>query len=281
MSEAYTRPARTCAECGALLEQGRPPDARVCLDCFDTYLRALDADFLDSFGRLGARKHIIMAEACLKELVLSDSADRKLLAMGIYEQFIASAADLLAVYHALLERGHRPIMRSILQFELDRARVVDFFARLTSEGPREMLDAAGLPHAEQVAWLPSDLDTAERKQVRAALIDALADLERLVAYEEVGERALVGAAQRLAGPMPVIEQTGWLEGRKIEPGQVAALALTAGGRRLEVNVLSTDEETLGNVVDGIEVMTRLVRNLIFAYVSLHPDGAPFDAWRRV
>ncbi len=281
MNEAYTRPARTCAECGTLLDAARPADARVCLDCFDRYLRGLDADFLDSFGRLGARKQIIVAEACLKGLVLSDTADRKLLAISIYEQFIAAASNLLAVYDALIDRERQPIMRGILQFELDRARVIDFFARLTSDGPREMLDAAGLPHAEQVVALPGDLDARERKQVRAALIDALADLERLVAFEEVGERALVGAAQRLAAPMPVIEQTAWLEGRSIEPGQVAALALSAGGRRLEVNVLSTDEETLGNVVDGIEVMTRLVRNLIFSYVSLHPNGAPFDAWRRV
>ncbi len=116
--------------------------------------------------------------------------------------------------------------------------------------------------------------------MRAALIDAVADLKHLVAFEEVGERALVGAARRLAGPLPVVDQTGWIEGRRLDAGQVAAIALDAGGRQLEVNVLSTDEETLGNVVDGIEVMTRLLRNLIFAYVSLHGDGSPFDAWRR-
>lgn len=280
MSESQWRPVRTCAECGALLDGGHPGEARLCLDCFDGYLRRLDAEFLDSFGRLGARKHIIVAEACLKALVLSDTPDRKLLAMSIYEQFIASAADLLAVYHALLARSERPVMRGVLEFQLDRARVIDFFARLASDGPREMLDAAGLPHAEQVAWLHADLDERERKQVRAALIDAVADLESLVAFEEVGEQALVGAAQRLAGPMPVVDQTGWLEGRRIDAGQVAAIALGASGRQLEVNVLSTDEETLGNVVDGIEIMTRLLRNLIFAYVSLHGDGAPYDAWRR-
>ncbi len=280
MSESQWRPVRTCAECGALLDGGHSGDARLCLDCFDGYLRRLDAQFLDSFGRLGARKHIIVAEACLKELVLSDTADRKLLALSIYEQFIAAASDLLAVYHAMLERRRRPVMRGVLEFQLDRARVVDFFARLASDGPREMLDAVGLPHAEQVALLHTDLDERERKQVRAALIDAIADLEHLVAFEEVGERALVGAARRLAGPMPVVDQTGWIEGRRLDPGQVAAIALDAGGRQLEVNVLSTDEETLGNVVDGIEIMTRLLRNLIFAYVSLHGDGSPFDAWRR-
>ncbi|HLZ71234.1 MAG TPA: hypothetical protein VKV26_15135 [Dehalococcoidia bacterium] len=280
MSDAQTRPALTCAECGAILDTARQEHGRICLDCFDRRLRGLDADFLDNFGRLGARKHIILAEATLKALVLSDTADRKLLAISIYEQFVASAADLLAVYHALIERERRPIMRGVLAFQLDRARVLDFFARLSVEGPREMLDAAGLPHAEQIAGLQLGIDARERRQLQAALIDALADLERLVAFEEVGERALVGAAERLAAPMPVVAQTEWLEGRGIEPDQVAALALGAGGRRLEVNVLSTDEQTLGNVVDGIEVMTRLVRNLIFAYVSLHPDGAPHDAWRR-
>ena len=271
---------RTCADCGTLLDGGRPGEARLCLNCFDGYLRRLDAEFLDSFGRLGARKHIIVAEACLKGLVLSDTADRKLLAMSIYEQFVAASADLLAVYDAMLDRQARPVMRSVLEFQLDRARVVDFFTRLATDGPRDVLDAVGLPHAEQVALLRTDLDERERKQVRAALIDAVADLESLVAFEEVGERALVGAAQRLTGPLPVVDQTSWLQGRRIDAGQVAAIALGAGGRQLEVNVLSTDEETLGNVVDGIEIMTRLLRNLIFAYVSLHGDGAPYDAWRR-
>ena len=48
-----------------------------------------------------------------------------------------------------------------------------------------------------------------------------------------------------------------------------SLALNRENGSVEINLLSTDEETLGAVVDAIDVMTRLTRNVIFAFVSLN------------
>lgn len=261
-----------CVECGGSLPLDQPAGERRCLPCFDRYLRGIDNEFLDNYARLGARGRIVVAEACLRELVVSDLGDRRLLAMTIYEQFVGVATDLLALYHALLERERTPITRGVLRFDLDVARTVDFFARLGLGGAAEMLYAVGLPHPDQLPLLPGDLDARERKQVRAALWEALSDFARLDAYRTVGEQALVSAAARLGSPRALVDGTAWLAGRSLEPGHVAALALTATGRALEINVLNTDEETLGNVVDGIDIMTRLIRNLIFAYVSLQTGG---------
>jgi len=261
---------QTCPECG--LPLGTTTAERRCAPCFDAYLRRLDADFLDNYARLGARSHIIVAEACLKGLVLSDVADRKLLAMTIYERFIAAAGDLIGLYHALRRRREQPIMASVLGFTLDEETARAFFDRLLAEGPIEMLHAVGLPHPDQLPAESALLDRREMREVRQALLALLADFTRLTDYAEIGRRALGAASRRLLGPVGLTEQTEWLTERRLGPAQVAALTLDREERRLDVNVLSIEEETLGNVVDGIETLTRLTRNLVFAFVSLHhPD----------
>jgi hypothetical protein len=257
-----------CPECGRPVPASGAPVVR-CADCFDGYLRSVDADFLDNYARLGARSRIVVAEACLRSLVLSDLGDRKLLAMTVYEQFVGAATELVALYHALLERRATPIMRGILGFSLTADAARAFFGRLAEDGPTETLAALGLPHHEQVVAVACDLDKRERKQVRAALHEAAIDLERLTAYREVGEEALANAAARLGYPVALAEKTDWLTETSVGQDQVATLALNRRSHRVEVDLLGTDEETLGNVVDGIETITRLTRNLIFAFVSLH------------
>lgn len=257
-----------CPSCETLLD-GAAGDGARCPACFARSLREVDAEFLDNYAGFGARSRIVVAEACLRALVLSDVADRKLLAIQVYDQFVAAATDLIGLYYALLERRSTPITQAMLGFRLDVPRAVAFFDDLLSRGPIEMLAALGLPHPEQVEARGGSLDRRERRQVREALQEALGDLERLGDFRAVGEQALVGAAQRLRGPMALAERSSLLPGGRLGPGQVAAVALDEARRGVEINVLSTDEETLGAVVDGIEVITRLVRNIIFAFVSLH------------
>jgi hypothetical protein len=257
-----------CAACNYPLDATNA-DGAPCPACFERSLREVDAEFLDNYAGFGARSRIVVAEACLRALVLSDVADRKLLAIQVYDQFVAAASDLIGLYFALMERRATPITRAILGFQLDVPRAVTFFDNLLSLGPMEMLAGLGLPHPEQVEALAGALDRRERRQVREALQEALGDLDRLGDFQAIGEHALVGAANRLRGPMALAERSSWLPGGKLGPGQVAAVALDEARRGVEINVLSTDEETLGAVVDGIDVMTRLVRNLIFAFVSLH------------
>ena len=271
MSDERELPA-ICPDCGARLTVESGARDRRCASCFERQVRHLDADFLDNFARAGARSHIIVAEACLKGLVLSDLGDRKLLAATVYERFVAAASDLVALYRAIEQRRRQPIMSSMLGFRLDEESARSFFDRLMDGGPEEMLHAVGLPHPDQLPRESALLDRREMRQVRLALAALLIDFERLMGYEEVGRLALAGAARQLLGPSGLIERTEWLTETSLAAGQFASVALDPEQRRVEVSVLSTDEETLGAVVDGIETLTRLVRNVAFAFVSLHsPD----------
>jgi hypothetical protein len=267
-----------CDACGRPERGVTAVGETACPVCADRHLRSIDADFLDDYARFGARSRQVVAEACLRALVLSDSSDRKLLAMTIYEQFVAAATDFIGLYHALLNRRNQPIVKGVLGFELDAPAAVSFFNHLSGSGPAELLLALGLPHAEQTAALPATYDRRERKQIKAALAEAHADLERLGEFRTVGERALVNASRRLGGPRTLTDRAGWLVGKHLSAGQVAALALSQDGRGLEINLLGTDEDTLGAVVDGIDIVTRLSRNIIFAFVSLNGPAAFRDGF---
>lgn len=272
--------AVACPECGeAVATSPLDGSQRQCALCSDRYLRSLDAAFLDNYARFGARGRLVVAEACLRQLVLSDLDDRKLLAMTVYEQFIAAATDFIGLYHALRNRRVAPIVKGVLGFQLDVPAAMAFFDELASGGPTEMLYAFGLPHPDQMRVLSAELDRRERRQVAAALTDALADLDRLLEFQAVGEQALVSAARRLGGPMALADQTSWLSGRRLDPGQVAALVLNRERSGVEINLLGTDEDTLGAVVDGIDTLTRLTRNVIFAFVSLHGRSQFEDGFR--
>ncbi len=270
--------AATCSACGRSEVAACAAEGTACDSCSDRYLRSIDAEFLDDYARFGARSRQVIAEACLRALVLSDISNRKLLGATIYEQFVAAATDFVGLYHALINRRSEPIVKSVLGFRLEAPAALTFFAHLADSGPTELLHALGLPHAEQTAAMPAWLDVRERKQVKVALLEALADLHRLSEFRDVGERALVSAALRPGAAGTLTEHAGWLAGRRLLAGHVAALALNREGRGVEINLLSTDEDTLSAVVDGIDIITRLSRNVIFAFVSLNGPSAFRDGF---
>src|SRR5690242_20665238 len=123
-----SRLAPICPECGAPRPPATPDQASAqCPACLDASLRAIDATFLDNYARFGARSRQVVAEVCLRALVLSDVADRKILGATVYEQFIQTAADLINLYYALLGRDEQSIAHSFLSFHLDQTRCLNFF----------------------------------------------------------------------------------------------------------------------------------------------------------
>jgi hypothetical protein len=86
-----------CVACGAPLA-GHDGRAVRCAACFETYLRGVDAGFLDNLSRFGIRGRQVVAETCLRALVLANADDRKLLGMQIYQQFVQSASDFIALH---------------------------------------------------------------------------------------------------------------------------------------------------------------------------------------
>lgn len=260
-----------CAVCG------RPVEARAeggravrCGTCFDEYLRSIDARFLEHYAEFGARARQVLAETALRALVLANTGDRKLLGLSIYQQFVAAASDLIALLAALRGRATAPIARTLLEFRLDAEQARCFFADVARLSGAELLATLDLPLPERV---PSGLPARTSKEVVRALRQALADLGRLNEFRDLGERALVQASEHFrAGAVPAAS-TGWLAGRELSAGQVASLALDLSRGRLDIAALRVDEQRLAQVVDGIDVFTRLTRNLIYAFVTLHDSTA--------
>lgn len=257
-----------CAVCNAPVVSGADSRAVRCASCFETYLRGIDADFLDNLSRFGVRGRQVVAESCLRALVLANADDRKLLGMTVYEQFVGAASDLIALHRALRRRQARPIAQSFLEFKLDTAAARAFFAEIELDGPAAMLAAVDLPHPAALSPTPG-MQHKERRELEAALRDAMRDLDALSRYQELGERALVVAAEHLRGATMLTDRTQWVAGRPINPNQVASIALNADGGRLEIAALRVDEERIEEVINGIDIFTRLSRNLIHAFLTLH------------
>jgi len=264
-----------CVVCGAPAHREHAGRGVRCADCFATYLRGIDAAFLDNLSRFGIRGHRLVAETCLRALVLANADDRKLLGMTIYEQFVLSASALVALHRALRLRHAKPIAESYLTFQHDAVAARAFFAELGVHGPAGMLAAVGLPSPAALPAIPG-MGRKERRDLDRSLQEAVSDLERLSAIQDLGERALAMATSHLRGGLALADRTQWLAGRAISPNQVASIALDSNAGRLDVAAVRVDEERLEQVVDGIDVFTRLARNLIHAFLTLH-DGRELAA----
>jgi hypothetical protein len=261
-----------CSACGTPVTAEQSGRSVRCAACFETYLRGIDAAFLDNLSRFGIRGRQVIAETCLRALVLANADDRKLLGMNIYEQFVLAASDVIGLFRALRRRREQPIAQSFLEFRLDGPAARLFFAELHTEGAAGMLRAVDLPDPRSLPGVPG-MGRRERRELEKALRAAVADLEQLVSYQDLGERALTVASEHLRGMTALADRTQWLAGRAMSPGQVASIALDSEHGRLDIAALRIDEERLELVVNGIDIFTRLSRNLIHAFLTLHEPGS--------
>jgi hypothetical protein len=266
-----------CAVCGEAVAGVDGSRAVRCGPCFDAYLRSIDAAFLEHYAEFGVRARQVVAETCLRALVVANAGDRKLLGLQVYEQFVGTASDLIALVTALRARRSAPITRTFLDFRLDEATARRFFAEIATLSGVEWLAALGLPPPEAA---PTGLPRRVDRDVRRSLHEALSDLRRLQGLRDLGERALVLAADHFRAGTVLAGRTQWLAGRELDAVQVASIAMDARRGRLDVAALRVDEERLAQVVDAIDVMTRLARNLTYAFVTLYDDPAFRDGFAR-
>lgn len=261
------QPSTRCLSCGFPAEPGR--EIERCTTCLDRDLRGIDAAFLDSYARFGARSRQVVAEACLRALVLADLADRRILGVTVYEQFVQASADLINLYYALQAREQRSIAHSFLSFSLDQIHCLNFFADVLEFSPTDLLDLLGLVHPDRVPLLFPEMTKRESRELVKTLREVVVDIARLTDYQEIGETALVRAAEQMRSVSALTDRFPWAESQPLGGDQVASLAIDLQRGRLSLNALSVDETRLGEVVDGIDVMTRLTRNLIYAFLSIN------------
>ena len=262
----------TCRECGRALPLGVDGERALrCAACFDSYLRAIDEDFLQSYAKLGVASRRTVAETCLRGLVLESPPARKILAMAIVEQFLLASADLIGLVQAVRERAQRPIVQSFLSFRLDAGASSAFFSELEL-GDSELLDAVGLPSPELVATRYPALPSARARDLAGALRSLLRDL-RTTAQRSSSAFLLSELAGQVGSGAAITDQPSWLTEGAMRPDQVASLVLDERLRQLVLQTVPVDEHQLGEVVDAIDCMTRAASNLIYAYLTVQDEEA--------
>lgn len=275
-SNADSSVQATCEHCGSPLVVGTTnlTQDRECPMCLDLRLRTIDYAFLDNFERFGARSRQVVAEVCLRALVLSDSADRRILGATVYEQFVQAAADLINLYYALGGRETRSIAHSFLSFNLDQVHCLSFFADVVELSPTDILDTLGLIHPDRVNDVAPHLLKREKAELFRILRDCERDIGRLADYQEIGESALVRASDQMRSVFALSDELPWGEHGMLAADKVATLALDVRRGRISLDALSIEEHHLAEVVDAIDVMTRLSRNIIYAFLSLNAPETP-------
>jgi hypothetical protein len=269
-----------CRECGDTLPEREREHAVRCAACFDAYLREIDADFLQSYAKLGVISRRTVAETCLRGLVLESPPARKILAMAIVEQFLLVSGDLIGLVRSIRDRGRQPVMQSFLSFKLDDAAACEFFAELeASDG--DLLAAVGLPQPELVRSRYPSLPAPDARELVVSLRALVRDL-RTTARRN-GSSAAGGLLSELAGAVragpALTEQSAYLNGVSMRADQVASLVLDERRRQLVLHAVPVDEDRLGEVVDSIDCMTRAASNLIYAYLTVQDEEARLAAAR--
>lgn len=261
-------PNDLCNDCGTSIEP-HAGDAR-CPACFDKYLYDIDVGFLDSYRRFGARSRLIVAETCLRGLTLESPEHRKVLAMQIFEQYILAMSDLAGLFLAFRNRREAPIVKTFLEFRLDRDRSLGFFEAIRSANDAQLCEVLDLPLPAYVPALCAHLSKEDAYSVSVAIHHLTQDLRKVTDHGEAGALALAQMAGQVGGAV-IASDTSWLNGAAsgLTPDQVAMLVLDSKRRSIYVQGLTADESAMGQVVDAIDSATRAASNLVFAYLQTH------------
>lgn len=255
-----------CSDCGAAVEL-HGHETR-CPACFEQYLYSLDAGFLENYRKFGCRAHLVVAETCLRGLVLDSPEHRKVLAMTIFERYVAAMNDLAGLYVAFSRRNQAPILRSFLEFRLDAQTAPAFFNSVQSVSDPELCSLLGLPLPAQVPYVCPHLSREDAYSVSVAIHQLLQELRKATDQGNDAALALAQFAGQSAGAL-IADNARWLDGvgDHLTPDQVAMLVLDSRRRSVYVQGLTADEAAMGRVVDAIDTATRAASNLIFAYLQ--------------
>ena len=258
-------PSDLCSDCGSEVEP-HYGDVR-CPACFDEHLYAVDAGFLESYRRFGCRSRLVVAESCLRSLVVESPDHRKVLAMTIFEQYVQAMGDLAGLFYAFQKRHEAPILKTFMEFKLDAPKATAFFDTIRGMSNPELCSLLDLPMPAYVRALCPHLDAEEAYAVEVAMHHLMLDLRKATEHGEAGALALAQMSEQVGGAI-LAPDARWLNGaQKINPDEVAMLVLDSKRRSFYVEGLTADDSAMGQVVDALDPGTRAASNLIFAYLQ--------------
>ena len=253
-----------CGECGVEFEAA-DGGARACAPCFDRSLEALEAGFLESYAKFGAKGHRTVAEALFRSQALADPDDRKLMGMRIVEEYLGAAQELMALYVALRRRRQQPLIRSFLEFELSAASVGAFRALTIGRTPEELMRDLGLPIFSDVEAARGEIPRRDWKQFAAATASVAHGIERV---QKLDQGVLLELADGLKSSSALAHKLDWLPERRMNPDQVALVVLNSRRRVVLAHALSVHEPQLEVFIDAIDKITAASRDAIWLYLHM-------------
>lgn len=253
-----------CGECGVEFEAA-DGGARVCAPCFDRSLDALEAGFLESYAKFGAKGHRTVAEALFRSQALADPDDRKLMGMRIVEEYLGAAQELMALYVALRRRRQQPLIKSFLDFELSAASVGAFRALTIGRTPEELMRDLGLPILSDVEAARGEIPRRDWKQFAAATASVAHGIERV---QKLDQGVLLELADGLKSSSALAHKLDWLPERRMNPDQVALVVLNSRRRVVLAHALSVHEPQLEVFIDAIDKITAASRDAIWLYLHM-------------
>ena len=262
----YPVASNFCSDCGSAVDLQASEER--CPACFERYLYDLDVGFLEGYRKFGARSRLIVAETCLRGLVLESPDHRKVLAMTIFEQYVQAMNDLAGLFTAFQNRHQAPILKSFLEFRLDAQTTPAFFDAVRSMSDLELCAGLDLPLPREVELRCPHLDENEAYELAVSIYHLVQDLRKTTDQGDAAALALARLAGQIGGAV-IASDAKWLNGASngLTPDQVALLVLDSHRRSLVVQGLSADETVMGRVVDAIDTATRAASNLIYAYLQ--------------
>jgi hypothetical protein len=264
----------TCRDCGRPLSFHTDDSHAVrCPECFDSFLRVRDAEFLSSYAEIGVTSRRVIAETSFRAMVMETPPHRKVLAMHIMEQYVNAASDLVGLYAALKQRGREPVMKAFLEFSFDRVSAAGFFREIAATPSHEILAGLGLPTPEQAPRRLPSLSKRDAKDYARTVEQMLFDLAFTAKIGETAALVLAQMAGESRAGGALVNQSAWLDSVGLRQEQVATMAIDANRRTVNVTAISVDEKKLEQIVTQINAMTRASQNLIYAALTVYQEEA--------
>jgi len=265
---------QTCRDCGRPLSFHSGSQAVRCAACFESFLSDRDISFLESYGQLGVTSRRVVAETCLRALVMESPPHRKVLAMQILDEYVRAAGDMIGLFYGLRARGKQPLMRAVLDFKLDRGSALAFFREIANPPADDLLRSLGLPMPEQISATCPALSKADERDLRLDMVQMLGDIKRIGDMGEGVMLALAQAAGERHGGAALTKQSDWLDGIGLQPNQVASISIDEQRRTVNIAAISVDEKRLQSIVSAIGAMTHVSSTLIYATLTMHQESPP-------
>ena len=264
---AYPAPNDHCSDCGTEIEP-HSGDAR-CPACFDKHLFSIDAGFLESYRQFGCRSRLMVAESCLRGLVLESPRPSQSAGDDDLRAVRAGDERPRGLFAAFRQRHEAPILKSFLEFKLDPQSAVDFFETVRNmSDPRALCPARPADARHGPADLPAPQQRGRIFRVASPSTTSCRTCARRPTRAKTARWRWPSWPGRSAARSSPTTRSGSKTRRQgLTPDQVALLVFDTRRRNLYVQGLTADEGAMGSVVDAIDTVTRAASNLIYAYLQ--------------